>query len=138
MLGEKYDGNEVDLPSRSFGAVATVIWIQTRDPGDPGNTKGDTAENTDYKAAKLENLFGDKFLPNSWRHDEIWVYLIGIPQIDDEIKEKLNFKICPNSTISILVSRSDMFNMRCFSIDGMKNQHDATLESIGTTEEIII
>ena len=65
-------------------------------------------------------------------------YSIRIPQIDAEIKEKLKFRICPNSTINLLVSRSDMPNMRCFSIGGMKNQHDAILESIGTTEEIII
>ena len=30
-----------------------------------------------------------------------------------------------------------MANMRCFSISGMKKQHDAILESFGTTEEII-
>ena len=62
-------------------------------------------------------------------------YSIAIAQIDDEIKEKLNVRICPISTISLLVSRSDM---RCFSIGGMKNQRDAILESFGTTEEIII
>ena len=60
-------------------------------------------------------------------------YLIGIAQIDDEIKEKLNFPICPNSTISLLVSRSDMSDMRCFPIGGMKKQHDDILESFGTT-----
>ena len=65
-------------------------------------------------------------------------YSIRIAQIDDEIKEKLNFPICPNSTISLLVSRSDMPDMRRFSNDGMKNQHDAILKSFGTTEEIII
>ena len=65
-------------------------------------------------------------------------YSIGIAQIDDEIKEKVNFRICQNSTISLLVSRSDMPKMRCFSIGGLKNQHDAILQSIGTTEEIII
>ena len=31
-------------------------------------------------------------------------YSIEIAQIDDEIKEKLNFRIWPNSTISLLVS----------------------------------
>ena len=67
-----------------------------------------------------------------------WDYSIGIAQIDDEIKEKLNFRICPNSTISLLVSRPDMPDMRCFSIGGMKKQHDAILESFGTTEETII
>ena len=46
-----YDGNKVDLPSRCFGDVATIIWKQTRDPGDPGNTKDDKAENTSYTAA---------------------------------------------------------------------------------------
>ena len=65
-------------------------------------------------------------------------YSIGIAQIDDEINEKLNFQICPNSTISLLVSRSDMPDLRCFSIGGMKNQHDTISESFGTTEEIII
>ena len=65
-------------------------------------------------------------------------YSIGIQQTDDEIKENLKFRICPISTIGLLVSRSDMPNMRCFSIGGMKNQPHATLESFGTTEEIII
>ena len=64
-------------------------------------------------------------------------YSGGIAQIDDEIKEKLNFRICPISTISLLVSRSDMPNMPWFSIGGLKNQQDAILKSIGTTEEII-
>ena len=64
-------------------------------------------------------------------------YSIGTAQIDDEIKEKLNFLICPISTSSLLVSRSGMPNMRCFSIGGMKKQHDAILEPFGTTEEII-
>ena len=62
---------------------------------------------------------------------------IGIAQIDDEFKEQLNFRICPNSTINLLVSRSDMSDMRCFPIGGMKKQHDAILQSFGTTEEII-
>ena len=64
-------------------------------------------------------------------------YSIGIAQIDDEIEEKFNFRICPNSTISLLASRYDMSNMRCFPIGGMKEQHDAILESFGTIEEII-
>ena len=65
-------------------------------------------------------------------------YSIGIAQIDEENKQKLNFRLCRNSTISLLVSRCDMPNMRCFSIGRMKNQHDAFSESFGTTEEIII
>ena len=65
-------------------------------------------------------------------------YSIVIAQIDDKNKEKLNFRICPSSTISLLVSSSDMPEMRCFSIGGMRNQHDAILESFGTTEELII
>ena len=64
-------------------------------------------------------------------------YWIGFPQIDDEIEEKLSFRIYPNATISLLFSRCDMPNLRCFSIDGMKSQHDAFLVSFGTTEEII-
>ena len=64
-------------------------------------------------------------------------YSGGIAQIDDEIKEKLNFRICPISTTSLLVSRTDMPNMRCFPIGGMNKQHDAILESLGTTEKII-
>ena len=63
-------------------------------------------------------------------------YSIGIAQIDDKI-EKLNFRIFPKSTISLLVSRYDMSNMRCFPFGGMKKQHDAILESFGRTEGII-
>ena len=66
------------------------------------------------------------------------VYSIEIAKIYDEIKEKVNFRIHQNFTISLLVSRSDVSDMRCFSIGGVKNQHDAILESFGTTEEIII
>ena len=66
-----------------------------------------------------------------------WDYSIGIAQSDDEIKERI-FRNCPNCTISILVSRSDKSDMRCFSIGDMKNQHIAILESFGTSEEIII
>ena len=65
-------------------------------------------------------------------------YSIVIAQIDDEIEEKVNFRICPNHTINLLVSRSDMLDMRCFSIGGIKNQPDTILKSFGTTEEIII
>ena len=64
-------------------------------------------------------------------------YSIVIAQIDDEIKEKLNFRICPISTISLLASRYGMSNMRYSPIGGMKKQHDAILESFGTTERII-
>ena len=64
-------------------------------------------------------------------------YSIGIAQIDDEIDEKLNFRNCPKSTITLLASRYDIMNMCCFPIGGMKKQHDAILESFGTTEEII-
>ena len=55
-------------------------------------------------------------------------YLTGIAQIDDEIKEKLYFPLCPNSAISLLASRSDIPNTRYFSIGGLKHQHDAILE----------
>ena len=65
-------------------------------------------------------------------------YSGGIAQIDDEIEEKLIFKICPKSTLSLLASRYDMPIMRCFPIGGMKKQHDAILESFGTTEGIIL
>ena len=68
---------------------------------------------------------------------KLWDYLGEIAQIDDEIQEKLNFRICPNSAISLLASRSEMTNMRSFPIGGMKKQHDAILESSGTTEGII-
>ena len=64
-------------------------------------------------------------------------YSIGIAQIDDEIKEKLNFRNYPKSTISLLASRYDITNMCCFPIGGMKKQHDAILESFGSTEGII-
>ena len=62
-------------------------------------------------------------------------YSIGIAQIDDEIDDKLNFRICPNATVSLLVSRSDMHDMRRCSIVGKNKQHDAILESFGTTKK---
>ena len=65
-------------------------------------------------------------------------YSGGIAQIEDEVKQKLNFRICPNPTINLLVSRSDRLDVRCFPIGGMKKQHDAISESFGTTEEIIL
>ena len=81
-------------------------------------------------------------LVNICRHygdrGEIWDYSSGIAQIDDEIEEKLNFRICPKSTISLLASRYDMPILPCFPIGGMKKQHDAILESFGTIEDIII
>ena len=65
-------------------------------------------------------------------------YSGGIAQIENEVKQKLNFRTFPNPTISLLVSRSDGPDVRCFPIGGMKKQHDAILESFGTTEEIIL
>ena len=65
-------------------------------------------------------------------------YAIGIAQIDHEDLKKLNFRFCPNFTTSPLVSGSDTPNMRCFSIGGMRKQHDAILESFGSTEENIL
>ena len=67
----------------------------------------------------------------------LWDYSGGIAQIDDEIEEKLTFRICPISIISLLASWYDMSNMRCFPIGGMKKQHDAILESFWTIEGII-
>ena len=84
-----------------------------------------------------------RYLPiNIWRLYGVVIkfgdYSGGIAQIDDEIEEKLKFRICPNSTISPFVSKYDMSNMRCFPIGGMKKQHDAILESFGTPEAIIL
>ena len=50
-------------------------------------------------------------------------YSTGNVQIDDEIEEKLSFRICQISTISLFASRYDMPNMRCFPIGGLKKQH---------------
>ena len=52
-------------------------------------------------------------------------YSIGIAQIDDELEDILNFRICPNSNISLLVSSFNMSDMRCCSIGGMKTKYDA-------------
>ena len=52
-----YEGNNVSLPSSSFGAVTTNFWIQIKDPDDPGNAKTVKHKNSDYKAAKLEIIF---------------------------------------------------------------------------------
>ena len=68
----------------------------------------------------------------------LWDYSIGIAQIYDEIEQNINFWNCPNPTISLLFSKSDMPKIGCFSIGSMKNQHDAIIDSFGTTEETII
>ena len=82
-----------------------------------------------------------RYLPiNIWRHYGVVTkfgdYSGGIAQTDDEIEEKISFRICPKSTLSLLPSRYDMPIMRCFPIGSMKKQHDAILESFGTTKEI--
>ena len=62
---------------------------------------------------------------------------VELHKLMTKFKKISNFKICPKSTISLLASRYDMTNMCCFSIGGMKKQHDAILESFGRTEGII-
>ena len=64
-------------------------------------------------------------------------YSIGFAQIDDEVEENLTLPFCLQSTISLLASRSDVPDVRCFSIGSMKNQYDAFLESFGTPKKII-
>ena len=62
---------------------------------------------------------------------------VELHKLMTKLKKNLIFKICPKSTLSLLASRYDMPTMPCFPIGGMKKQHDAILESFGTTEEII-
>ena len=67
-----YHGIKVDLPSRSFGTATMNIWVQIKVPGHPGNTKLMKPKNSDNMTAKLELVFGVKYLPTLRRHDEIW------------------------------------------------------------------
>ena len=67
-----YDGNKVDIPSRSFGTATMNIWAQIKVPGHPGNRKLIKPKNSDKTTAKLEIIFGFKYLPTLRRHDEIW------------------------------------------------------------------
>ena len=62
---------------------------------------------------------------------------VELHKLMTKLKKNLIFKNCPKSTLNLLASRYDMPIMPCFPIGGMKKQHDAILESIGTTEEII-
>ena len=66
-----YDGIKVDLPSTSFGTATTNVWAQIKVPGHPGNRKLIKPKNSDNMTAKLEILFGVKYLPTLRRHDEI-------------------------------------------------------------------
>ena len=50
-----YEGNEVDLPSISFGDAATFIWTQTSDLDDPGNTKSDKSQKLRLQGGKIED-----------------------------------------------------------------------------------
>ena len=62
---------------------------------------------------------------------------VELHKLMTKLKKNLIFEICPKSTLSLLASRYDIMNMCYFPIGGMKKQHDAILESFGTTEEII-
>ena len=66
-----YDGNKVDLPSRSFGTATMIIWAQMKVPGHPGYRKLIKPKNSDKTTAKLEIIFGVKCLPTLRRQDEI-------------------------------------------------------------------
>ena len=67
-----YDGNKVDIPSRSFGTATMNIWAQIKVPGHPGNRTLIKPKNSDDTTAELEIIFGVKYLPTLRRHDEIW------------------------------------------------------------------
>ena len=67
-----YDGNKVDLPSRSFGTATMSIWAQIKVPGHPGKRKLIEPKNSENTTAKLEIIFGVKYLPTLRRHDEMW------------------------------------------------------------------
>ena len=67
-----YDGIKVDLPSRSFGTATMNIWAQIKVPGHPRNRKLIKPKNSDNTTAKLEIIFGVKYLPTLRRYDEIW------------------------------------------------------------------
>ena len=67
-----YDGIKVDLPSRSFGTATMNIWAQIKIPGNPGNRKLRKPKNSGSTTAKMEILFGVKYLTTLRRHDEIW------------------------------------------------------------------
>ena len=73
IRASKDDGGiKVDLPSRSFGTTTTNIWAQIKVPGHPGNRKLIKPRSSDNTTAKLEIIFGVKYLPTLWRHEEIW------------------------------------------------------------------
>ena len=67
-----YDGIKLDLRSRSFGTATMIIWAQIKVPVHPGNRKLIKPRNSDNTTAKLEIIFGVKYLPTLWRHEEIW------------------------------------------------------------------
>ena len=67
-----------------------------------------------------------------------WGYTIGIAQIDDKIREKLNFQKFPDSTVNLILLQVWHAQHTLFFDWWKKNQLDAILESFGTTEEIKI
>ena len=80
----------------------------------------------------------NKYLPSLWQQGEMMRLLGWNCTIWWLNQKKLNFWFCPQSTINLMASRPDMPHMHRFSIGSMKNQHDAILQSFGTTVEIII
>ena len=67
-----YDGIKVDFPSRSFGTATMNFRAQIKVPGHPGNRKLIKPKNSDNTTAKLEIIFGVKYLPTLRQNDEIW------------------------------------------------------------------
>ena len=70
-----YEGNKVDLPSRTFGAITMNVRLQIKGFGYTRSKRATKPKSTEYKVAKLEIKFGDKYLPNLHWHDEIWMLL---------------------------------------------------------------
>ena len=100
--------------NRSFGVVTIFNWVQTENSIDPRWRKIGTAKNPDYTAAKLEIICRDNFLSILRWQIEIRKFSDWSCTIDEKPKEKLKFRFFPASTISYLVSRSDMPDFSCF------------------------
>ena len=90
-----YEGNKVDLPSRSFGTATMKIWAQIEASGHPGNRKLIKPKNTDDTTAELKIFLRKNNCRLYGGVTKFGGYSILIEQNDDEIKEKKRFSVMP-------------------------------------------
>ena len=124
-------------PSSPSARWATVIVIKSPQRGQLGWIKKKYFHHMAAERIKVDTkgwrIILCRHYGDSWKLEG---YLDGIEQFHHKVKNFQKLRSYPNSSICPLVRWSDISEMRCFPNAGMKNKHDAIMESFGTMEEI--